>query len=245
MVFRYGSPRWLTVSITSFGAVLLEPGSNQGSPLHCLFLYVSFSTQALQIQSLCDEIRPAILWEIPILYLSERVVYFVALSLFWPPWLFNQTTAAVLFQFSALQSSPTTYPTFSIFSSVKFIFLYQVIYLLKPFIMSFKALPNLSPPPTQLRTQGAWGQRTRWNHPGGCPFPLSLTAASQMVLPLICLHSLILGTLPCPTRHILHLICLECGLEIGETEDAVRWEVTKKVTSLGNPLALVLNTYLG
>ena len=42
MVFRYGSPRWLTVSITSFRAVLLEPGSNQGSPLHCLCLYVSF-----------------------------------------------------------------------------------------------------------------------------------------------------------------------------------------------------------
>ena len=170
MVFHYGSPRWLTVSITSFRAVLLEPGSDQGSPLHCLCLYVSFSTQALQIQSLCDEIRPAILWEIPILYLSEHVVYFVALSLFRPPWLFSQTTAAVLFQFPALQSSPTTYPTFSIFSSVKFIFLYQVIYLLKAFIMAFKALPNLSPPPTQLRTQGAWGQRTRWNHLGGVPF---------------------------------------------------------------------------
>ena len=89
------------------------------------------------------------------------------------------------FQFPALQSSPTTFPTFSIFSSVKVILLYQVIYLPKAFIMAFKALPNLSPPPTQLRTYRAWGQTAWWNHSGGYPFPLPLIAASQMALLLI------------------------------------------------------------
>lgn len=149
------------------------------------------------------------------------------------------------FQFPALQSSPTTFPTFSIFSSVKVILLYQVIYLPKAFIMAFKALPNLSPPPTQLRTYRAWGQTAWWNHSGGIPFHCLLLQPVRWPSFLSGLHSFILGTLPCPTRYILHLICLECGLEIGETEDAVRWEVTEKVTSFGNPLTLVLNTYLG
>ena len=57
---------------------------------------------------------------------------------------------------------------------------------------------------------------------GGIPFHCLLLQPVRWPFFLSGLHSFILGTLPCPTRYILHLICLECGLEIGETVDVVR-----------------------
>lgn len=143
------------------------------------------------------------------------MIYCITLSLFRASLLFHQMTILVFSFISCPRVSPTTFPIFPTFHSTK------VIYLLRAFIIAFKALPNLSPFHDFLYCHSEHRElegRELGKTTSRCvPSSLSLTAAVRQPCLLFGLNSFILGALPCPTRYILHLICLECGLEIGET----------------------------